>query len=150
AIAGPAGPWFEHGFRIERAQWVRGPAALATLHDTPALLAAGQRALEVLRPQGFASFGFIETEDGRLLHIDANIRPWGMIAVGLPLGIDFAGAYARVFGQPVRPAKPAAKAATALPVFPHAIYHAALEGRPSELWAAFATLNGYLRGLGIR
>ena len=94
AVVGAEGVLMEHGFRVERMQYECGPAAEATLYDRPELLAVGRRATALLGPRGFVSFGFIEAADGRLLHIDANIRPWGMIAAFLGLGIDFAEAYA--------------------------------------------------------
>jgi hypothetical protein len=150
AIVGPEGPRFEYGFRIEQTQYARGPAALASLYNPRTLLDAGRQAVEIFKPQGFASFEFIETEDGRLLHIDANIRPWGMIAVALHLGIDFAKAYAGLFGHAdVAPAPPP-EAAGPLPVFPHALFEAADTGGPGQFVATAARLGGCLRGLGVR
>jgi hypothetical protein len=93
AVAGPHGPLVQHAFAVKRRVYERGPTATAILHDRAAALAAGARAVEVLRPQGLLQLCFIETAEGRLFHIDANLRPWGMLAAPLELGIDFLGAY---------------------------------------------------------
>jgi hypothetical protein len=138
AVVGADGPIMEHGFRIERAQREGGPAAEATLYDEPALLAAGRRATSLFGPRGFVSFGFVEAPDGRMLHIDANIRPWGMIAAPLGLGLDFARAYADLLlgGPPKAGARPTAAAPRPLPIFPHRVLAPALAGD------ARATLSG--------
>jgi hypothetical protein len=151
AVAGDDGAVFEHGFRIVGTQRERGPAAAASVHDAPALLDAGRRVVELFGPKGFTSSCFIEAADGKLFHIDANIRPWGMIAVALPLGIDFTNAYVQlVGGRKRRPRKAGGKSTGPLPVFPHTIFEAARAGRPQELWAASAQLGGYVEGLGVR
>jgi hypothetical protein len=136
AVVGAHGPLMEHGFRIERPQRECGPAAEATLDDKPELLTAGRRATDLFGPQGFVSFGFVEAPDGRLLHIDANIRPWGMIAAPLGLGVDFAEAYAAlVLGR--SPKLRAQRTATKpLPIFPHRVL------APAEAGEIGGTING--------
>jgi len=141
AVVGDRGPIIEHGFRIETQQYACGPAALTRLYDHPQLLAAGRRASEIFGPRGFVSFGFIEAEDGRFLHIDPNIRPWGMIAAPLPLGIDFAAAYADFIRniEPSRRPSPADGGRT-LPIYPHRLFEAALKGSVREYAASVAGL----------
>lgn len=123
AVLGADGALVEALLRLE-------PTANAVrLDDNPELLAAGRKAANLFRPRGFASFAFIETVDGRHVHIAANIRPWGTIAAPLGLGVDFAETYAALVLerppgiQTVRgaPAKP-------LPVFPHRVLAAAEAG----------------------
>jgi hypothetical protein len=141
AVVGPGGVLIEHGFRVEHPRSEHGPAAVATLHDRPELLAAGRKATDLFGPRGFVSFGFVETNDGRLLHIDANVRPWGMIAAPLGLGIDFAEAYAAlVRGTALRLRPIRAPAPKPLPVFPNWVFTPAEAGRPRDTLAAMAAL----------
>ena len=137
AVIGPDGVVIEHGFRVERAQYENGPAAEATLHDTPELLAAGRKASDLFGVRGFVSFGFMETADGRLLHVDANLRPWGLIAAPLELGIDFAEAYAGLVVGPTGRVSPTARPTTgSLSIFPHRVFVAA------ETWSAREGVTG--------
>jgi hypothetical protein len=98
AVVGPQGTLVQHAFVVSRHTFNRGPASLAALYDSPAVLAAGAQAVEVLRPLGLLQLCFIEAADGRLFHIDANLRPWGMMAAPLQLGIDYLGVYAALAG----------------------------------------------------
>lgn len=125
-IGADGGVTIEHGFRVVSAQYENGPSAEVTLNDTPELLAAGRKASALFGPRGFVAFGFIEAGDGRLLHIDANIRPWGMIAAPLRLGIDFGEAYAAHALGAEPEVRPTCKPTSAtLPIFPHRVFVAA-------------------------
>jgi hypothetical protein len=127
----------EHGFRVERAQYERGPAAEVTIYDSPELLAAGRKASALFGSRGFVSFGFIEAADGRLLHIDANIRPWGLIAAPLRVGIDFGAAYsALALGTTRRVRSTGMPTSAPLPIFPHRVFVAA------ETWRARDGVTG--------
>ena len=93
AVAGPDGPLLEHGFISIETQYPMGPSALVRCQDDPELLRAGRAAAALFGCQGFVSFGFIRDAQGRLFHLDANIRPWGSLLAPLCEGIDFATAY---------------------------------------------------------
>lgn len=140
AVAGPDGPLMEHGFAVEEAQFDLGPSSGVRLHDTPALMAAGRRSLEAFGCHGFASFGFMETSDGQLFHVDANCRPWGMIFAGLPLGIDYGAAYADLLrGRRRRPRPVRGDAQRKLAVFPHQLFDAALRASAPRMLGRTAT-----------
>lgn len=135
AVLGPGGvPLIEHGFRVEQAQSHLGPSAAVSLHDRPELLELGRRAAALFKPEGFAAFGFIETEDGRLLHIDANLRVWGNIASPLKLGIDYLAAYVALLRQEAWAGKaPLATASSILRVYPYALFEAFRTGDLREI-----------------
>jgi hypothetical protein len=151
AVVGADGVVIEHGFRLGQPR--SGPAAEAVLHDRPDLLAAGRKAIELFGPRGFVSFVFIEQADGRLVYLDANIRPWGSIAAPLSLGVNYAEAYAAVVrGTTPRRTPAQSQLATApLPIFPQRVFAPAKAGRLREamtgLTALFRTCLGPL-GLG--
>jgi hypothetical protein len=151
AVVGAGGPIMEHGFRIERAQREGGPAAEATLYDEPALLAAGRRATALFGPRGFVSFGFVEAPDGRMLHIDANIRPWGMISAPLSLGLDFARAYADfVLDRPPTLRAPRTAPPRPLPIFPHRVLAPARAGNArAAISGAGALMKTFAGRLGL-
>lgn len=137
AVIGADGAAIDHGFRTVRTQYENGPAAEMALHDTPELLAAGRKTSALFGSRGFVCFQFVEAADGRLLHIDANIRPWGMIAAPLCLGIDFGEAYAAfAFETAPRVRSTRKRTPTSLPVFPHRVFVAA------ETWRAWDGVTG--------
>lgn len=158
AVAGPRGPLVQHAFVVARRVFDRGPTALAALYDRPTVLAAGARATEVLAPQGFLQLCFIEAPDGRVFHIDANLRPWGMLAATLQLGIDFIDAYVRLIGGAEEPSEVQARAAASgrsadkqeLRVQPNELFSAARSvALGKSLDSAALVLRTYARPLGL-
>jgi biotin carboxylase len=135
AVLGPGGkPLIEHGFRVEQAQSRLGPSAAVSLYDRDELIRLGRRAADLFRPEGFAAFGFIETPDGRLLHIDANLRVWGNVASPLKLGINYLEAYAALISdRPWAPPAPRATASSMLRVYPYALFEAFRTGSCREI-----------------
>ena len=83
--------------------------------------------------------------------MDANIRPWGMIAAPLDLGVDFGAAYAAdILGTPLPPSAPSRAGAAPLPVFPHQVFVAAETWRARDgLAAASALVRTFARPLGL-
>ena len=143
AVLGPGGaPLIEHGFRVEQTQSRLGPSAAVSLYDRDELIELGRQAARLFRPEGFAAFGFIETPDGRLLHIDANLRVWGNIASPLKLGINYLEAYAALIrGEPWTAPDPTstATASSMLRVYPYALFEAFRAGGWREI--AFNTAD---------
>jgi hypothetical protein len=135
AVLGPGGkPLIEHGFRVEKAQSRLGPSAVVALYDRPQLIELGRRAVDLFRPEGFAAFGFIETADGRMLHIDANLRAWGNIASPLKLGINYLDAYAAMVQQKTWTESALLESASSvLRVYPYALFEAFRSGSWREI-----------------
>ena len=117
AVVGEDGPRMEHGFISCEAQYPMGPSAFVRRHDDPDLLKAGRAAARLFGCRGFVSFGFIQAPDGRLYHLDPNIRPWGSLLAPLVEGIDFAAAYTALVNERPLPAQD-------LAVLPGVLVHA--------------------------
>lgn len=138
SIWGADGPLMEHGVAIGQSQYNLGPASTIRIYDEPALLEAGRKAAELFGCRGFTSFGFMQAADGRLFHVDANIRIWGMILAPLSVGIDFIAPYAAlVSGRRWTPSAPAQLSDDEIPVFPYRLLQAIRSGSPAEMTGAW-------------
>lgn len=104
AVVGQNGPILEHGFYTCAMQYPLGPSAFVRFHDHADLLEAGRAAIQLFGCRGFVSFGFNRAPDGRIFHLDANIRPWGSLLAPLREGVDFAAAYASLLDDRPWPA----------------------------------------------
>jgi hypothetical protein len=143
AMLGEGGaPLLEHGFRVVQTQSRFGPSAAVSLYDRKELIDLGRRVAAHFQVEGLVEFGFLETPDGRLLHMDANFRCWGYIASPLKLGIDYLDAYAALLRRETwaQRSPPAASSSGALTVYPYSFFEAVRSGRMSEIMANAADL----------
>jgi len=141
AVLGKGGePLIEHGFRVEQMQSHLGPSAAVSLYDRKELIDLGRRAAALFQSEGFAEFDFLETPDGRLLHIDANLRVWGNIASPLKLGINYVDAYVALLRRKTLAARlPSPTSPSgALMVYPYALFEAVRSGSMSDIVAKAA------------
>jgi hypothetical protein len=138
AVLGKGGePLIEHGFKVERVQSRFGPSAAVSLHRRKELIDLGRRTAALLQSEGFAEFGFLETPDGRLLHMDANLRVWGYVLAPLKLGIDYLDAYVALLRRETWAARTpsAAPPPDALTVYPYALFEAVSSAGLSDIVA---------------
>jgi hypothetical protein len=143
AVLGKGGePLIEHGFRVEQTQYPLGQSMVVSLYDRKELIDLGRRAAALFQLEGFAEFDFLETPDGRLLHIDANLRVWGNIVSPLKLGINFPDAYVALLrGETWAGHTPSPVSSSgALMVYPYALFEAVRSGSMSDIVANAADL----------
>ncbi|HKR87308.1 MAG TPA: hypothetical protein VJS38_03965 [Phenylobacterium sp.] len=76
AVTGTEGALLEHGFCVMANCWPLGPSAVVRVFDDPDLLAAGRLVTRTLGCLGLAEIGFIRDRDGKVWHVDANVRVW--------------------------------------------------------------------------
>jgi len=138
AVLGEGGePLIEHGFRVEQTQSCLGPSAAVSLYDRKELIDLGRRAAARFQFEGLAELGFLETPDGRLLHMDANLRAWGYIASPLKLGINYLDAYVALLRREPWCAHPPplVSPSGALRVYPYGLFEAVRSGSTSDIVA---------------